>query len=63
VLLVLVSRSLIPAAWTEWRGGDVSPSDEDVDHTSSLGKVGDLLQLRPVIDALLRRTSSRRLNA
>jgi hypothetical protein len=56
VLLVLVSRSFIPAAWTDWRGGDVSPSDEDVDHTSSLGKLSDLLQLRTIIDALLRLT-------
>jgi hypothetical protein len=33
-LLVLVilpngSRSLIPAAWTDWRGGDASPGDDD----------------------------------
>lgn len=58
MLLVLVSRSLIPAAWTEWRGGDVSPSDEDVDHTSSLGKLGDLLQLRTVISCAERPSRS-----
>ena len=62
VLLVLVilpngSRSLIPAAWTDWRDADVnaSLSDDDIDHTSSLGKLGDLLQLGKVIDALLSR--------
>jgi hypothetical protein len=59
-LLVLVilpngSRSLIPAAWTDWRGGDASPSDDDIDHSSSVGKLGDLLALRKVIDALLSR--------
>ena len=50
VLLVLVilpngSRSLIPAAWTDWRDADASLGDDDIDHTSSLGKLGDLLQL------------------
>ena len=54
VLLVLVilpngSRSLVPAAWTDWRDADASPIDEDIDDTSSLGKLGDLLQLRKVI--------------
>jgi hypothetical protein len=61
VLLVLVilpngSRSLIPAAWTDWRDADASPSDDAIDRTSSLGKLGDLLQLGKVIDALLSRT-------
>jgi hypothetical protein len=62
VLLVLVilpngSRSLIPAAWTDWRDADAnaSLSDDATDHTSSLGKPGDLLQLGKVIDALLSR--------
>ena len=59
-LLVLVilpngSRSLIPAAWTDWRGGNALPSDGDIDHRSSLGKLGDLLQLGTVIDAVLSR--------
>ena len=60
VLLVLVilpngSRSLIPAAWTDWRNADASLSDDDIDDTSSLGKLSDLLQLGKVIDALLSR--------
>jgi hypothetical protein len=62
VLLVLVilpngSRSLIPAAWTDWRYADTnaSPSDADFVHTSSLGKLDDLLRLGKVIDALLSR--------
>src|SRR5271165_2399981 len=62
VLLVLVilpngSRSLIPAAWTDWRdaNANASLSDDATDHTSSLGKLGDLLQLGKVIDALQRR--------
>ena len=54
VLLVLVvlpngSRSLIPAAWTDWRDADANASvcdDDDVDDTSSPGKLGDLLQDR-----------------
>ena len=54
VLLVLVilpngSRSLVPAAWTDWRDAAASPIDEDIVDTSSLGKLGDLLQLRKVI--------------
>ena len=53
VLLVLVilpngSRSLIPAAWTDWRNADASLSDDDIDDTSSLGKLSDLLQLGKV---------------
>jgi hypothetical protein len=62
VLLVLVtlpngSRSLIPAAWTDWRYADTnaSPSDADIDHASSLGKLDDLLRLGKVINALLSR--------
>ena len=65
VLLVLVilpnaGRSLIPAAWTDWRNADTSLSTDDIDRASSLGKLGDLLQLGKVIDALLSRTPSRR---
>src|SRR5262249_57633733 len=48
-------RSLMPAAWTDWRNADVSPGEDDMDRTSSLGKLGDLLQLGKVIDALLSR--------
>src|SRR5262245_7029086 len=60
VLLALVilpngSRSLIPAAWTDSRNADASPGEDDMDPTSSLGKLGDLLQLGKVIDALLSR--------
>jgi hypothetical protein len=63
VLVVLVvlpngSRSLIPAAWTDWRDADANASvcdDDDVDDTSSLGKLDNLLQLGKVIDALLGR--------
>ena len=63
VLLVLVilpngSRSLIPASWTDWRGPhETAPSSSSVDelHAPALGKFGDLLQLRKVIDALQRR--------
>ena len=45
VILPNGSRSLVPAAWTDWRVADAnaSLSDEDTDHTSSLGKLGDLL--------------------
>ena len=43
----------MPAAWTDWRNADVSPNDSDIDHTSSIGKLDDLLQLRKVVDALL----------
>jgi len=61
VLLVVVilpngSRSLIPAAWTDWRDADASPSVEDIEDTSSLGKLGDLLQLRTVIGDSLTNT-------
>ena len=64
VLLVLVivpngSRSLIPAAWTDWREaqGNASPGDDDIDDAVSLGRLGDLLQLRSIIDALQCRQS------
>ena len=63
VLLVLVilpngSRSLIPASWTDWidhHNTETSSSSDDVIHAPALGKFGDLLQLRKVIDALQRR--------
>ena len=62
-LLILVilpngSRSLIPASWADWRGPhDTAPSSsaDDFVQASALGKFGDLLQLRKVIDALQRR--------
>jgi hypothetical protein len=63
ILLVLValpdgSRSLIPAEWTDWRpepAGRTSADDVgDGDH--DLGRIGDLLHLRKVIDALKRPT-------
>ena len=61
MLLVLVilpngSRSLIPAAWTDWGDADASLSNDDIDRTSSLGKLGDLLQLRTVIGDSLTNT-------
>src|SRR6266480_7565988 len=60
VLLILVilpngSRSHIPASWTDWRGPhDTDPSSSAAAsvHAPALGKFGDLLQLRKVIDAL-----------
>ena len=63
VLLVFVilpngSRSLIPASWTDWidhHNTETSSSSDDVIHAPALGKFGDLLQLRKVIDALQRR--------
>jgi hypothetical protein len=60
VLLVLVilpngSRSLIPASWTDWRDLHDTETSDDVIHAPALGKFGDLLQLRKVIDALQRR--------
>jgi len=63
VLLVLVilpngSRSLIPAAWTDWsvphtRGA--SSGADDIIPARALGKLGDLLALCKIIDALQRR--------
>ena len=58
VLLVLValpdgSRSLIPAEWTDWSlEADRTPADDGGDADHDLGKLGDLLHLRKVIDAL-----------
>ena len=59
VLLLLASlpdgsRSLIPAAWTDWRLKEALPTSiDDLPHT--LGRVNDLLQARTIIDALLDR--------
>jgi hypothetical protein len=59
VLLLLASlpdgsRSLIPAAWTDWRLKEALPTSiDDLPHT--LGRVSDLLQARTIIDALLDR--------
>ena len=59
VLLVLVvlpdgSRSLIPAEWTDWspEQADRTPADDVGDGDHDLGRLGDLLHLRKVIDAL-----------
>jgi hypothetical protein len=62
VLLVLVvlpdgSRSLIPADWTDWSTEQATrtPADGAGDGTHDLGRLGDLLHLRKVIDALYDR--------
>ena len=63
VLLVLVilpngSRSLIPAAWTDWsvpHTCGASSSADDIIPARALGKLGDLLALCKIIDALQRR--------
>ena len=59
VLLVLVvlpdgSRSLIPANWTDWNAEQArrTPADDAGGGAHNLGKLGDLLHLRKVIDAL-----------
>jgi len=59
VLLLLASlpdgsRSLIPAAWTDWQLKEASPTSID-DLPRTLGAVTDLLQARTIIDALLDR--------
>src|SRR5947209_72958 len=61
VLLVLVvlpdgSRSLIPANWTDWNAEQArrTPAD-DAGGAHDLGRLGDLLQLRKIIDALYDR--------
>ena len=56
------SRSLIPAAWTDWQaakrtagppsGAASIGSDEPSASSSTLGRLSDLLQARSVIDAL-----------
>ena len=63
VLLVLAvlpdgSRSLIPAAWTDWidnRAGIDPPPPDDPPATDNLGSLADLLQVSTVVDGLLRR--------
>ena len=62
VLLVLVvlpdgSRSLIPANWTDWSTEQArrTPADDANDGAHDLGRLGDLLHLRKVIDALYGR--------
>ena len=62
VLLVLVvlpdgSRSLIPASWTDWRAEQAgrTSTDDDGGGGHDLGRLGDLLHLRKVIDALYGR--------
>jgi hypothetical protein len=59
VLLVLVilpdgSRSLIPANWTDWskEQANRTPADDAGNGSHELGRLGDLLHLRKVIDAL-----------
>ena len=61
VLLVLVvlpdgSRSLIPANWTDWNAEQArrTPAD-DAGGAHDLGRFGDLLHLRKIIDALYDR--------
>jgi hypothetical protein len=59
VLLLLASlpdgsRSLIPAAWTDWQLKGTPPTGID-DLPHMLGAVTDLLQARTIIDALLDR--------
>src|SRR2546428_682065 len=57
--LVLVlpdgSRSLIPAAWTDFKGGVTTAGHA---HRPSLAALPDLVQARAVVDALLRRLSA-----
>ena len=52
------TRSLIPAEWTDWRPeqADRTPADDGGDGDRDLGRLGDLLRLRKVIDALGRPT-------
>ena len=48
------SRSLIPASWTDWKVeplGGTPPSDAD-EAVHDLGRLGDLLHLRKLVDAL-----------
>jgi hypothetical protein len=61
LLLVLVvlpdgSRSLIPASWTDWNAEQArrTPAD-DAGGAHDLGRLGDLLHLRKIIDALYDR--------
>jgi len=60
ILLVLVvlpdgSRSLIPADWTDWNAEQARRTPADAGGAHDLGRLGDLLHLRKVIDALYDR--------
>jgi hypothetical protein len=60
VRLVLVilpngTRSLIPAAWTDWKTEPASTPTSHISH--NLGRLDDLLHLRRIINALLSRPS------
>jgi hypothetical protein len=48
------SRSLIPANWTDWskEQANRTPADDAGNGSHELGRLGDLLHLRKVIDAL-----------
>jgi hypothetical protein len=51
------SRSLIPANWTNWSSKQArrTPANDAGDGAHDLGRLGDLLHLRKVIDALYGR--------
>ena len=46
------SKSLIPADWTDFKTGSSAPQDSPL-----VGSLDDLLRLRGLVDALLRRTA------
>jgi hypothetical protein len=53
------SRALIPAQWTDWdegRGGGFGVCRETNIGSRTLGSLGDLLQLRHLLDALRSRS-------
>jgi len=53
------SRTLIPAAWTDWNGRQdaelMSSAGDDPDAAETLCTISDLLKARAVTDALLSR--------
>jgi hypothetical protein len=51
------SRSLIPAGWTDWNMDPVrgTPPINTDDNVHDLGRLGDLLRLRNLVDALCNR--------
>ncbi len=56
VILPNGSRSLIPAAWTDWRATEGTAGGSAViNDVSALGRLDDLCRLRAVLDGLLRR--------
>jgi hypothetical protein len=62
VRLVLVilpngTRSLIPVAWTDWKPEQSTERAADSDISHDLSRLGDLLHLRTIINALLSRLS------